>query len=116
MDKFGLGAEAMLDKYPGLIYVSMPGFASGDEEFKDVKAYEHVIMARAGVFWDMGLSRSLRGVNPSYSPLPLASSYGGILAGAAAVAALYARQDTGIGDHIEIPLASALLDALCFNT
>ncbi|CAK0832849.1 unnamed protein product [Prorocentrum cordatum] len=51
MDKFGLGADAMLKAYPGLIYVSMPGFASGDEEFQDVKAHEHVIMARAGVFW-----------------------------------------------------------------
>ena len=64
----------------------------------------------------MGISRTLQGINPSYSPLPLASAYAGVLGGAAVAAALFARERTGRGDAIEVPIASALLDALCFNT
>ena len=67
-------------------------------------------------FLDMGLSRTLQGINPSYSPLPLASAYAGVLGAASVAAALLARERTGRGDAIEVPIASALLDALCFNT
>ena len=55
-----------------MVYLSLPGYASSDSQLKDVRAFEGLMLAGAGVFSDMGLNRVLRGVNPSYSPLALA--------------------------------------------
>lgn len=60
----------------------------------------------------MGLNRTLMGKNPSYSPLPLASTYACPLAASAIAAALIAREVTGLGDQIEVPLAACLHDTL----
>ena len=82
---------------PELITLSIPGFASNDEERRELRAYESIIAASSGVFTDMGLNRVLMGVNPSFSPLPLASAYGAMLAASAAVLALQSRERTGLG-------------------
>ena len=73
MDALGLGAAKVRAANPRCIYLSLPGFASSDEDpaVKGLKAFEAVILAHVGVFADMGLNRTLMGINPSYSPLPL---------------------------------------------
>ncbi|NVK33493.1 MAG: CoA transferase [Rhodobacteraceae bacterium] len=116
LQKLGLDLAAMREKHSELITVSIPGFASTDEERRELRAYETVIAASSGVFTDMGLNRVLMGINPSFSPLPLASAYGTMLASSAAVLALQARERTGLGDHIEVPLASAVMEGLCYNS
>ena len=114
--KLGLDFSVLRQSQPDLITVSIPGFASADEERRELRAYESVIAASSGVFTDMGLNRVLMGVNPSFSPLPLASSYGAMMAASAAVLALQARERTGLGDQIEVPLASAVMEGLCYNS
>ena len=99
-------------------------------------SYDGVVAAVTGVFTDMGLDRVLEGYNPCFTPLPQvillwhvillaagtehapgqASVYGAVLASVATVAALCSRESTGIGDQIEVPLASALLEGLCYNS
>lgn len=117
MARLGLGPKAMRGLNPGLIYVSLPGFASSDRQFAAIPAWESVIAAAAGQFTDMGLNRVLMGINPSFSPLCLPSAYGAVLAATAAVAALHARdRDGGEGDHIEVPLAAALMEGLAYNS
>ena len=64
----------------------------------------------------MGLNRVLMGLNPSFSPLPLASAYASQIAASATVLALQARQMTGKGDQIEVPLAAAVMEGLCYNS
>ncbi|MEP9387716.1 CoA transferase [Mesorhizobium sp. KR9-304] len=116
MARLGLDFGALRLARPGLITLSIPGFASNDELRGDWRAFETVIAASSGVFTDMGLNRVLMGINPSFSPLPLASAYGTMLAASAAVLALQARERTGQGDHIEVPLASAVMEGLSYNS
>ena len=116
MTRMGLDLTSIRNENPELITVSIPGFASNDELRRDWRAYETVIAASSGVFTDMGLNRVLMGINPSFSPLPLASAYGTMIAASAAILALQARERTGIGDQIEVPLASAVMEGLCYNS
>lgn len=115
MARFGLDADRMRRRNPRLIYLSLPGFASDDPELRDVQAWEAVIAAATGQFTDMGLNRVLMGVNPSFSPITLASAYAALLGATAVAAALYARERTGRGDAIETPIAACLLEGLAYN-
>ncbi len=112
----GLDFVEMREKRPELITLSIPGFASNDLERREQRAFESVVAACSGVFTDMGLNRVLMGVNPSFSPLPLASAYAAQIAASAAVLALQSRQLTGRGDQIEVPLAAAVMEGLCYNS
>jgi crotonobetainyl-CoA:carnitine CoA-transferase CaiB-like acyl-CoA transferase len=114
MERLGLGPDALRAANPALVYLSMPGFASADGKLKDLPAWEAVIAAYTGQFTDMGLNRRLMGVNPSFTPLTLASAYGASFGAMSVLFALQARGRTG-GDHIEVPLASALLEGLIYN-
>ena len=114
MDRLGLGPTHLRTENPGLVYLSLPGFASTDPELADLPAWEAVIGAVTGQFTDMGLNRRLMGINPSFTPLGLASAYGASLGATAVLLALAARARCG-GDHIEVPLASALLEGLAYN-
>ena len=116
MSRLGIDFTELRQARPELITISIPGFASNDELRREWRAYESVIAANSGVFTDMGLNRVLMGINPSFSPLPLSSAYGTMLAASATVLALQARERTGLGDQIEVPLAAAVMEGLCYNS
>ena len=116
MKRLGIDFAELREERPELISLSIPGFASNDELRRDWRAFESIIAACSGVFTDMGLNRVLMGVNPSYSPLPLSSAYGTMLAASSVVLALQSRERTGYGDEIEVPLASAVMEGLCYNS
>jgi crotonobetainyl-CoA:carnitine CoA-transferase CaiB-like acyl-CoA transferase len=116
MQRLGLGRDEMTEANPRLVYLSLPGFASDDPERAGIPAWEGVIGAAVGQFTDMGLNRVLMGIDPSYSPLPLASAYAAVFAALAVVSALYAREHDGLGDAIEVPIATALLEGLAYNS
>ena len=114
MKGLGLDAETCWrEANPDLLYVSLPGFAEGDAEFEGVEEWDDVVMAAAGVFCDMGLNRTLRGVEASYSALPLASAYASVF-GAFAVGE--ALQQGRKGERIEVPMGSALAEAMVHNS
>ncbi|MEX0346745.1 MAG: CoA transferase [Rhizobiaceae bacterium] len=114
MDRLGLGHADLAKANPGIISLSLPGFASGDPEMCDLPAWEAIIAAKTGQFTDMGLNRRLMGINPSFTPLGLASAYGAAFGAMSVLFAFGARERLG-GDHIEVPLASALLEGLVYN-
>lgn len=115
MERLGLDSKTLRAEHPDLIYLSMPGFASTDPALSDVPAWEAIIAARTGQFTDMGLNRRLMGINPSFSPLALASAYGAAFGAMSVLFALVARQSIG-GDVIEVPLASALFEGLAYHS
>lgn len=92
MAGLGLNFSELRRSRPELITLSIPGFASNDELRREWRATEAVIASASGVFTDMGQNRVLMGINPSFSPLPLASAYGTMLAVSAVVLALQARE------------------------
>lgn len=114
MERLGLGPKTLRAINPGIVSLSLPGFASTDPALADLPAWEAVIAARTGQFTDMGLNRRLMGINPSFTPLTLASAYGATFGAMAVQFALHARARNG-GEHIEVPLASALLEGLVYN-
>ena len=116
MDRLGLGADRIRELNPRCIYLSLPGFASSDTEYANLKALEGVIMSVVGVYQDMGVNRALMGINPSYSALPLASTYSSVIGCLGIALALVARESSGVGDRLEVPLAAGLCDALIYNS
>jgi crotonobetainyl-CoA:carnitine CoA-transferase CaiB-like acyl-CoA transferase len=116
MARLGLDFAKLREERPQLITLSIPGFASNDQLRREWRAFEPIIASASGVFTDMGQNRVLMGINPSFSPLPLASAYGTMLAVSAVALALQARQRTGMGDEIEVPLASAVMEGLSYNS
>ncbi|WP_316399357.1 CoA transferase [Bradyrhizobium sp. 33ap4] len=116
LSRLGIDFTTLRSARPELITVSIPGFASNDQLRREWRAFEAVIAASSGVFTNMGVNRVLMGVNPSFSPLPLASAYGTVLAASATVLALQARERGGIGDQIEVPLACAVMEGLSYNS
>lgn len=118
MDKLGLSCEECVKHNSNLIYVSIPGFNRSDKEYRDVQAWESVVLAVSGVFKDMGLNRQLMKIPASYSALPLASTYASIFAAFAAVSKYFLYKRSGrCGDNqVEVSLASALSEALVHNT
>lgn len=114
MERLGLGPSALRATNPRLVTLCLPGFASTDPERAPLAAWEAVIAAATGQFTDMGLNRQLMGINPSFTPLGLASAYGAAFGAMSVLFALGARDRNG-GEHIEVPLASALFEGLVYN-
>lgn len=116
MARFGIDYESVSGVNPTVVYLSLPGFASTDQENSDIGAYEGVISTASGQFASMGLNRTLMGVEASYSPLPLASSYAAMFGALAVTLALRARLLHGEGDYIEVPIASSLMEGMAYNS
>ncbi|RVU31005.1 CoA transferase [Neptunomonas marina] len=116
MQRLGIDFEQLRQNRPELITLSVPGFASNDELRREWKATEAIVAATSGAFTDMGFNRVLMGIEPSFSPLPLGSSYATSLAASSVVLALLEREKTGRGDSIEVPVTAALMEGLSYNS
>ena len=116
MSKLSVGPKDAHAINSRIVYVSLPVFASKDHERSHLRAWEAIIASASGQFTDMGLNRVLMGINPSFSPLTLASAYAAVLAAVSISTALYAREDSGHGDVIEVPIATVMMEGLVFNS
>ncbi len=108
MERLGLGAEAMCEANPALIYCSLPGFAHDDPR-AGMQAWEGVVAAATDTYKPARTSKSGR---PSFSPVPIASNFASFIAATSITAALIARDRSGLGQRIEIPLFDATFEAI----
>ena len=113
MDRLGLGAAAMTEANPRLIYCSLPGFAADDPRAA-FPAWEGVVGAASGMY------RASRGGTPSngrpiYSAIPLPSSYAAIQAAVAVAMALGVRERDGVGQIVAVPLFDAMFGAIGYD-
>lgn len=98
---------------PDAIHVSLPGVASGDDLLEGAEAFEGIVAAATAQFTNIHAVRELFGLDPVYTPLPLASVYAGVHAATAAVLALRERAGRhGRGTAIEVPLVNAAVSAM----
>lgn len=116
MNRLGISFTKLRENRPQLITVSLPGFASNDQLRCEWKATEAIVAAASGAFTDMGFNRVLMGLNPSFSPLSLGSSYATTLAASSVVMSLLSREKSGRGDSIEVPIVAALMEGLSYNS
>jgi crotonobetainyl-CoA:carnitine CoA-transferase CaiB-like acyl-CoA transferase len=118
MERLGLGAGELTAIDERLIYCSIPGFAHDDTRAQ-LSGWEGIIGAATG-HYSPGFSTPAwaRAANPGdgqaprFSALPLASVFAGIIATNSILAALIARERSGFGQAIEVPLFNAMFELI----
>jgi crotonobetainyl-CoA:carnitine CoA-transferase CaiB-like acyl-CoA transferase len=101
MPRLGLGWEALAQENPRLVYVSINGFGS-DGPDAGQPAYDMVIQARAGFAKLLGSDAA-----PKLISNLVADKTSGLTAAWATLAALLAREKTGRGQRVEVPMLDA---------
>jgi succinate---hydroxymethylglutarate CoA-transferase len=107
MERFGLGYEDWCQDYPGLIYCSISGYGRTGP-YKDRAGYDVMVSALGGL---MSITGQPEGV-PIKTGVALTDVITGLNAFSAILAALYHRERTGQGQHVDVSLLSAELAAL----
>ncbi len=116
MKRLGLDYASLKSRNPGLIYLSLPGFASTDKERAHIQAWEGILSAAAGIYKNASSVREMLNYPPLYSSVPICSVYGALNGALAIMAALLARErQNGTGTKIEVPLLNAGLFAFFVN-
>jgi crotonobetainyl-CoA:carnitine CoA-transferase CaiB-like acyl-CoA transferase len=106
MDRLGLGPDAMTVANRGLIYCSMPGFATDDPR-AGIAAWEGVVGAATATY-----RPASPGGPPVYTAIPISSAYAAFQAVDSVAVALIARERDGYGQVIEVPLHDATFTAI----
>ena len=104
MGRLGLGAREMTEGNPRLVYCSIPGFASDDPR-ADMPAYEGIIGSAAATYRSSG-------DNPVYTAIPIASTYAAFQSAVAILMGLNARERSGLGQAIEVPLFDSMFQSI----
>ena len=105
-DRLGIGYEQLAAANDGLIYCSLPGYGEKHPD-RTRQGWEPVIGAATGLYPSVEGSEA-----PLYSPLPIASTFAAIVGSVAVTMALCARDRTGAGQRIEVPLYDAMFTAM----
>ena len=104
-DRLGIGYGATKEN-PGLIYCSLPGFGE-DSPHRNARGWEPIVGAATGAH------EGVAGMDePLFLPLPSSSSFAAIIGSVSVAMALIARERTGKGQRIEVPLHSAMFAAM----
>ena len=98
-DALGLGYEDLLKINPRLIYCSISAFGQ-DGVRREQTAYDHVIQATSGIMAETGTEE----VNPIKIGAPAVDYATGTMGAFALSAALFQRERTGKGQHIDLAM------------
>lgn len=105
MRRLGLDFETMAALYPRLIYVGMFGFSERGR-YAGNAAFDDLIQAACALPQAVALGS---GDVPRYVPFTLADRMVGQHAFGVICAALYAREKTGVGQRVDVPMFETLL-------
>jgi formyl-CoA transferase len=107
--KYGLDYQSLRIQKPSLIYCSITGFGQTGP-WKHRAGYDFIIQALSGFMSVTGERDEAHG-GPQKAGVAISDLFTGVYAGLAVVAALYHRQRTGEGQHLDL----ALLDVMISN-
>lgn len=105
MRRLGLDFETLAALYPRLIYVGMFGFSERGR-YAGNAAFDDLIQAACALPQAVALGS---GDIPRYVPFTLADRMVGQHAFGVICAALYAREKTGVGQRVDVPMFETLL-------
>ncbi len=100
MRRLGLGYEEVAARNPRIIYVSACGF-SQKGPYADKPAYDDLIQGATSIPW---LMERYGEPAPCYAPVLVGDRVTGLHTAFAVSAALYARERTGKGQAVEVPM------------
>jgi crotonobetainyl-CoA:carnitine CoA-transferase CaiB-like acyl-CoA transferase len=99
IEKLGFGHRAVCGKNPRLVYAALHGYRDGGP-YSGQPAYDDVIQGQSGI---AALMAEVAG-EPRYAPMILADKTCALSIAGAVSAALFARERTGRGQFVEIPM------------
>ncbi len=107
MERFGLGPEALCDRFPSLVYLSINGFGR-EGPLAAMPAYDHVVQALSG----MAALQAPKGGDPTLVRHGVVDKATGLVAAEAVLAALFGRGRSGRGTHVEISMLDVALSLI----
>jgi crotonobetainyl-CoA:carnitine CoA-transferase CaiB-like acyl-CoA transferase len=97
-DRIGIGYEELRKNNPRLIYVAISGFGP-DGPYASLPAHDHIIQALTGFMYTQGDEDA-----PRMIQCVAADKLSGVHAANAVLAALLARERTGEGQRVDVPM------------
>jgi crotonobetainyl-CoA:carnitine CoA-transferase CaiB-like acyl-CoA transferase len=108
LDRLGLGYDQARALSPAIIYCSISGYGQ-DGPSANRRAYAPVMHAELGL---MELTARRRRSEPVAEAISHADLYAGLQATVAILAALFHRDHTGQGQHVDVSMAEGLLQGM----
>jgi CoA:oxalate CoA-transferase len=105
LDRFGLGPDELLARVPRLVYCSVSGWGHGNS-WSSRRAYAPLVHAQVGT---LEMAARLHGGPARQEVHVHGDSYAGMLATQAILAALFQRERTGRGQHLDVSMAAGLV-------
>ena len=107
VDRLGVGYEVVKARNPGIIYCSISAFGQ-EGPFRGRPAHDLALEAESGL-----LSITLGGDGkPAMPGIPIADVVAGLQGLSGVLMALFRRQQTGIGDYIDVSMHDVTLGAM----
>jgi crotonobetainyl-CoA:carnitine CoA-transferase CaiB-like acyl-CoA transferase len=109
MERLGIPYPVLQATNPRIIHCAITGFGS-EGDYRDYPALDIIIQSMSGHMAVTGEP----GRPPVRLGLPLADLSGGIFSSQGILAALYERERTGLGQHLELAMFDAMLSLLTY--
>src|SRR5207253_2659345 len=111
LEKFGLDARSLRAANPRLIYASITGFGQ-DGPYADRAGYDFIIQGMGGLMSITGQPDDVPGGGPMRVGVAVIDLFTGMYTASAILAALFRRERTGEGAHIDAALFDTSLAML----
>ena len=111
LERYGLDAASLRKINPRLIYCSVTGFGQTGPR-RDQPAYDFLIQAMGGLMSVTGERDDLPGGGPQKVGVPIVDLMTGMYAAVSVLAALARRNETGLGDNIDIGMLDVQVASL----
>lgn len=103
--RLGLDYAALHAANPRIVYANLYGYGRTGP-YRDYPAYDDIVQAASGV---VDLQARLSGGEPTYVANVIADKVSGLTGAYAVIAALFARERTGLGQEIEVPMFETMV-------